>query len=197
MDNVYNNTKDTEKMKRINFNEQDYVITEVTGEERLHTKNMMISVFKALVESKDDGSGFPLWGESKAKLMQLAYVLAKWQVFKHQPTGTPASMKEIAGMLCRALHCRVPRNIYQPVFRVKKRGRGSVVDYYAKLWRENRTSPSISLLWAIPLQFPKITDYYGVFDSPAYRLLQRDKREQRRRRRQQDNDKTQQQSEND
>lgn len=171
-------------MKRIEYDERDYVVTDVMGEERQHTIMMIIKVFTALVERQDDGSGFPLWGESKAKLMQLAYVLAKWKVFVHKPTGAPASIKEVAELLCKALHCKVPRNIYQPACRKRKRGHGSIVDYYAKLWRENRSSPTISIMWDIPVQFPMIEDYTYVFDSPAYRLLQRNKKEQRKRRRQ-------------
>lgn len=168
-------------MKRVDFDERDYVVTDVMGEERRHTMKMMIDVFTALVNSPDDGSGFPLWGESKARLMQLAYVLTKWRVFIHHPTGAPATMHDVAVMLCNALHCKVPQNIYQPVSRMKKKGRCTIVDYYAKLWRENRTSPASSLLWSVPLQFPMIEDYTYVFDSPAYRLLQRDKRNKRRR----------------
>lgn len=173
------NIKDLYIMKRVNNDERNSIVTEVMGEEYRHTMMMITDVFTDLVRRPDDGSGFPLWGESKAKLMELAYVLAKSHVFVHRSTGTPASMAEIAARLCKALHCRVPSNIYQPVLRLKKRGRG-IVDYYAKLWRENRTSPKSSLLWSVPYQFPMIEDYTFVFDSPAYRLLQRNKKKRRR-----------------
>lgn len=166
-----------EIMKRKNFDEKDYVLTETMGSEREYVKEMLINVFTTLVDSADDGSGFPIWGESRAKLMELAYTFSKWRIFIHHPTGTPASMREIAEMLCKALHCEVPRNIYRPVERMKKRNR-CVVDYYAKLWRENRTSPSSSLLWSRPVQFPKIHNYRVAFDSPAFRALHAKKQAQ-------------------
>lgn len=157
-------------MKRKKFNEQDYVVTGVMGREREHVKEMMICVFMALIERGDDGSGFPIWGESRSKLMEVAYALAKWGIVIHHPTGGPASMREIAGMLCRSLHCSVPRNIYNPIYLMRKRKR-CVVDYYAKLWREGRVTPASSLLWAEPVYFPKIHNYKEAFDSPYFRRL--------------------------
>lgn len=158
-------------MKRKKFNESEHVITEVVGEERTHTLQMMIDVFTRLIASNDRGTGFPIWGESKAKLMELAYVLAMERVFIHHPTGTPATIKDVAEMLCKALHCKVPKNIYEPASRVRRKGGKSIVDYYAKLWRENRSSPSSSLLWAEPIYFPQIKNYREAFDSPAFRRL--------------------------
>lgn len=158
------------------YDESDYVLTEVMGEEREHTMRMIIDVFTALLNHKDSGTGFPIWGESMAKLMELAYVLTKLRIFIHHPTGTPATMKDIACGLCEALHCDVPKNIYQPASRQRLRGRKSIVDYYAMLWREGKTSPAISLLWAEPIQFPKIHNYRVAFDSSYYRNLHSKKR---------------------
>lgn len=151
-------------MKRNNHDESIFVITEVTGEERRHTLEMMVQVFTALIEHDDHGSGFPIWGESMAKLMEVAYVLAKLRIFIHFPGGTPATMKEIAEWLCKALHCEVPANIYEAPSRTKKRGRRTIVDYYAMLWRENESTPASSLLWAKPIQFPRLKSYRHVFD---------------------------------
>lgn len=160
-------------MKRKKYDERDYVVTEVMGEERAFVLNMITNVFSVLVASDDRGTGFPIWGESKAKLMELAYVLAKERVFIHHPTGTPASIKEVATWLCKALHCDVPRNIYEAASRTRLRGRRTVVDYYAMLWREAHVTPAISLLWAKPIQFPKIHNYKEAFDSPYFRDLHR------------------------
>lgn len=157
-------------MKRKNFDERDYVLTEVGGKERKEVIDMMVQVFSCLISRGDDGTGFPIWGESKAKLMELAYVLAKLRIFIHHPTGKPATTKDIAEWLCRSLHCEVPRNIYQPAARMRQRQK-SIVDYYAMLWRENRTTPAVSLLWARPIVFPKIQNYREAFDSPYFRAL--------------------------
>lgn len=168
-------------MKRKNIDELNTIVSEIYGSEREQVKEMLISAFTRLVDRKDDGSGFPIWGESKAKLMELAYAFSQWRIFIHHPTGTPATMREIAEMLCEALHCDVPHNIYDPVFRMRKRGR-CVIDYYAKLWREGHVSPEASFLWARPIQFPKIHDYVAAFDSPYFRAVHMNRRRGKRQR---------------
>lgn len=149
-------------MKRRMYDERNYVVTEVMGKEREETKQRMSRFFVWLMHHADDGSGFPKWGETRAKLMEVAYVLTKWQVFTNDK-GLPMSNAEVAEGLCKAVHCPVPCNIYQAASRCRRKHRRSVVDYYAKLWRENKTGPERSLLWTNPVIFPKFTSYRGVF----------------------------------
>lgn len=144
--------------------EHDFVKTVVSGQERYETKERMTRFFNRMISMDYSDSGFPRWNDSVRQLMENAWVLSKWRAVPDPSTGRPMTLQHIAERLCRNLHVRLPANVSAVAHQSLRSGRMSVVDYYAMLWRENRTDVDAFVLWYEPPQFPKIRSYRGVFD---------------------------------
>lgn len=140
-----------------------YVRTEVQGDELRDTMMRMMRFFAAVMDLPDSDSGFPRWTERPSRLVETAWVLWQWGVFIHHPTGSPMTFREICQRLCHKLHVRMPANIYGVGYVCRQPAHRCIVDYYAMLWRENRTGLDSMLLWYEPPVLPRITSYRGMF----------------------------------
>lgn len=136
--------------KRISRDEHDFVKTEVSGQERYEAKERMTRFFSRLVVMDCSRGPRARWTDSVSRLMEVAWVLSKWHAVADAATGRPMTMKAIAVRLCRSLGVRLPANVSSEAHRSLRSGRESVVDYYARLWREHHYDIGATLDWPEP-----------------------------------------------
>lgn len=145
------------------YDEHDYVKTEVIGQERFETKERMCRFFSWVMDMEPRDDGFPRWNERPSRLIEAAWVLWRWRIFIHHPTGEPMPFKELATILCQKLHVKMPSNIYSVAYNCRQPGHRSIVDYFAKIYREGKVGLESMLYWREPIKFPKLKSYRGVF----------------------------------
>lgn len=103
--------------------------TSLTREQLSETKATMTKFFGTVVNMKCHEGGYPLWRDSVEQLMEVAWVMWKWEVLKDSD-GKPMSLKAIASRFCRNLHVSLPQNISAVAHRSMRSTRQPVVDYY-------------------------------------------------------------------
>lgn len=99
------------------------------GSQLFYLQEYLLQLFSMIIDLDVTDSPYPRWTDSTTQLMELAWELWRLRRIVDYDTGRPITLRCLAGLMCRKLHCTLPRNVSATVRQSKRSNRLPVLDY--------------------------------------------------------------------